>query len=109
MAGKVLAERQRSNGAAVQIDVHLEDGSLASLGADVRAGLSASLKQLPPKYFYDERGSRLFDLITKLPEYYPTRAEQEILDQFGGEIVADVEPEELVELGPGSARKTDAL
>jgi L-histidine Nalpha-methyltransferase len=109
MAGRALANRGRRYGAAVQIDVDLDDGSLASLAEDIRAGLSASLKQLPPKYLYDERGSRLFELITKLPEYYPSRAEQEILDHFGDEIVATVEPEELVELGPGSARKTNAL
>jgi L-histidine N-alpha-methyltransferase len=109
MAGNATAERQRPNGAAVQIDVHHKSGSLTSLAEDVRKGLSASLKQLPPKYFYDERGSRLFELITKLPEYYPSRAEQAILDDLGEEIVAAVEPEELVELGPGSARKTHAL
>jgi L-histidine N-alpha-methyltransferase len=108
MVPKILAGRERPNG-AVQIDVHLEDGSLSSLSDDVRAGLSANPKQLPPKYFYDERGSRLFEQITKLPEYYPSRAEQEILDLFGEEIVESVEPEELVELGPGSARKTHAL
>jgi L-histidine N-alpha-methyltransferase len=85
------------------------DEFLAELAEDVRTGLSAHPKELPPKYFYDERGSRLFEEITALPEYYPTRAEQEILDGVGAEIVDLVEPEELVELGPGSAQKTDAL
>lgn len=108
MTGEVLTERTQSR-SDVRIDVHLRDGSLASLADDVRAGLSARPKQLSPKYFYDERGSRLFEQITRLPEYYPTRAEQEILDQIGDEIVARVDPEELVELGPGSARKTNAL
>ena len=93
----------------VRIDVYLHDGALATLAEDVRVGLSATQKTLPPKYFYDSRGSELFDRITELPEYYPTRAEQSILDEVGAEIVEAVQPEELVELGPGSARKTNAL
>jgi L-histidine Nalpha-methyltransferase len=93
----------------IRVDVHRRDEFLADLAQDVRAGLSTVPKELPPKYFYDERGSRLFEDITSLPEYYPTRAEQEILDRVGSEIVAMVRPEELVELGPGSARKTHAL
>jgi L-histidine N-alpha-methyltransferase len=96
--------------ADVRIDVHLREGALASLADDVREGLSrAELKELPAKYFYDDRGSGLFEQITRLPEYYPTRAEQEILDSVGAEIVSEASPEELVELGPGSARKTHAL
>jgi L-histidine Nalpha-methyltransferase len=93
----------------LRIDVYLRDGTLASLAHDVREGLTATPKSLPPKYFYDSRGSELFEQITELPEYYPTRAEQSILDEFGAEIVDQVQPEELVELGPGSARKTHAL
>jgi L-histidine N-alpha-methyltransferase len=93
----------------VRIDVHLADGALASLPDDVRRGLAASPKSLPPKYFYDARGSELFEQITELPEYYPTRAEQSVLDEVAAEIVAAVAPGELVELGPGSARKTHAL
>jgi L-histidine Nalpha-methyltransferase len=107
MAGGLVAERPDEAG--VRIDVHLQDGSPESLADDVRAGLTATPKTLPPKYFYDERGSRLFEQITRLPEYYPSRAEQEILDRVGEEIVATVEPEELVELGPGTARKTTSL
>jgi L-histidine N-alpha-methyltransferase len=95
--------------AGVRVDVHLRDGALASLADDVRSGLSSKPKEIPPKYFYDSRGSHLFEQITQLPEYYPTRVEQQILDRIGREIVETVEPEELVELGPGSARKTDAL
>ena len=62
--------------------VHLDPGatSTASWRADVRAGLTATPKTLPPKYFYDARGSELFDEITRLPEYYPTRTERSILD-----------------------------
>jgi L-histidine Nalpha-methyltransferase len=93
----------------VRIDVYLRDGALATLAGDVRAGLSATPKSLPPKYFYDSRGSELFERITELPEYYPTRIEQAILDEVGSEIVDRVQPAELVELGPGSARKTNAL
>lgn len=93
----------------VTVDVHLNDGTLASLATDVRDGLSSHPKTLPPKYFYDARGSELFERITTQPEYYPTRVEQSILDQRGADIVDQVQPRELVELGPGSARKTHAL
>jgi L-histidine N-alpha-methyltransferase len=93
----------------VRIDVHLRDGTLASLADDVRSGLGSEPKAIPPKYFYDARGSELFEQITALPEYYPTRVEQSILDATGAEIVEQVRPAEIVELGPGSARKTDAL
>jgi gamma-glutamyl hercynylcysteine S-oxide synthase len=96
-------------GGDIRIDVHLRDGAPVTIEDDVRAGLSNKPKQLSPKYFYDERGSQLFERITRLPEYYPTRAEQAILDRVGAEIVAASGPQELVELGPGSARKTHAL
>ena len=82
---------------------------LDTLVEDVRDGLTRSLKELPPKYFYDERGSELFDRITTLPEYYPTRAEREILNRRAPEIVRDSRAAELVELGSGSASKTRAL
>ena len=94
---------------AFQLDVHLHEGALETLAEDVKAGLSAQPKTLSPKYFYDDRGSRLFEEITRLPEYYPARAEQEILDRVAREIVDSTAPQELVELGPGSARKTHAL
>ena len=74
--------------------------------ADVRQGLLRSPKQLSPKYFYDERGSELFEEITELPEYYLTRAERLLLEQCIGEIVRSVRPCSLVELGAGSATKT---
>jgi L-histidine N-alpha-methyltransferase len=104
-----VTTRTSDAGADVRIDVYLRDGALATLADDVREGLSARPKTLPPKYFYDSRGSELFDRITELPEYYPTRVEQSILDEVGAEIVEAVQPGELVELGPGSARKTNAL
>jgi L-histidine Nalpha-methyltransferase len=73
---------------------------------DVRQGLTRMPKQLSPKYFYDERGSELFEEITQLPEYYLTRAERSLLEQRISEIVKDVRPCSLVELGAGSATKT---
>jgi L-histidine N-alpha-methyltransferase len=73
---------------------------------DVRQGLAKSPKQLSPKYFYDERGSELFEEITQLPEYYLTRAERSLLEQKIGAIVGAVHPCSLVELGAGSATKT---
>ena len=73
---------------------------------DVREGLTRSPKQLSPKYFYDERGSELFEEITQLPEYYLTRAERLLLEQRISEIIAAVRPCSLVELGAGSATKT---
>ena len=97
--------------AAPTIEVHLpDDGPLAYLASDVRVGLSRPFKELPPKYFYDERGSRLFEQITELPEYYPTRAERAILESYGAEIVAaSAECNSLIELGSGAARKTKVL
>jgi L-histidine N-alpha-methyltransferase len=73
---------------------------------DVRLGLTTMPKQLSPKYFYDERGSELFEEITQLPEYYLTRAERLLLEKKIPEIVASVRPCSLVELGAGSATKT---
>lgn len=77
--------------------------------ADVRDGLARRPRELSPKYFYDERGSRLFEEITHQPEYYLTRAEREILVERASDIVADVMPRTLVELGAGSAAKTRIL
>jgi L-histidine N-alpha-methyltransferase len=94
----------------IEIEVRLRaDGGLA-MARDIRLGLTAKPKELAPKYFYDERGSQLFEQITELPEYYPTRAEREILAQRSAEIVAAAgEPGTLVELGSGSAAKTRHL
>jgi L-histidine N-alpha-methyltransferase len=82
---------------------------LDALRADVRAGLTATPKTLPPKYFYDERGSELFDEITRLPEYYLTRAETSILAQQAGQIAGLSQCESLVELGSGTSAKTRLL
>ncbi|MGE5292312.1 MAG: L-histidine N(alpha)-methyltransferase [Micromonosporaceae bacterium] len=94
----------------LEIVRYLPSGFLAeSLRADALAGLTASPKELPPKWFYDERGSELFDEITRLPEYYPTRAEREILRDRAGEIATISGAHTLVELGSGSAEKTGLL
>ena len=94
----------------ITIDVHLAPGGpLSGIAADARMGLSAPFKELPPKYFYDERGSQLFEQITELPEYYPTRAERAILDTRSADIVATAGVSTLVELGSGSAAKTRHL
>lgn len=85
------------------------DATAAALRADVADGLTRDPKQLPPKWFYDARGSELFEEITRLPEYYPTRAEREILEERAG-TVADVSgARTLVELGSGSSEKTRLL
>ncbi|GGV64858.1 histidine N-alpha-methyltransferase [Streptomyces griseoloalbus] len=86
-----------------------EDATDAALRADVRAGLTGSPKTLPPKWFYDAHGSELFEEITALPEYYPTRAEREILLARAGEIAAASGARTLVELGSGSSEKTRYL
>lgn len=93
----------------VVIESYLDRGLLDSLADDVREGLTRDPKQLPPKYFYDSRGSELFDRITALPEYYPTRCERSILNRHAPEIVASSGAEDLVELGSGTASKTRAL
>jgi L-histidine N-alpha-methyltransferase len=94
----------------IAIEVHLpEGGTWAGMAEDVREGLSCPFKELPPKYFYDERGSELFERITALDEYYPTRAERSILDARATEIVAAAEPTTLIELGSGAAAKTRCL
>ena len=82
---------------------------LDALRADVRAGLTATPKTLPPKYFYDARGSELFDEITRLPEYYLTRAETSILQRHAAEIAGLSRCESLVELGSGTSAKTRLL
>ncbi len=80
-----------------------------SLRADARAGLTATPKTLPPKWFYDAAGSELFEKITALPEYYPTRAEREILQARAAHIAAASRAATLVELGSGSSVKTRLL
>jgi L-histidine Nalpha-methyltransferase len=94
----------------VQVHDHLPQHHLEhSLRTDARAGLSATPKTLPPKWFYDKAGSELFEQITELPEYYPTRAEREVLQARAGEVAALSRARTLVELGSGSSTKTRLL
>ncbi|MDT0390117.1 L-histidine N(alpha)-methyltransferase [Streptomyces dubilierae] len=86
-----------------------EDATDAALRADVHRGLTGRPKTLPPKWFYDAHGSDLFEKITELPEYYPTRAEREILIARSGDIAAASRARTLVELGSGSSEKTRHL
>ncbi len=95
--------------AEVTIESHLQGATLETIAEDVREGLSRPVKELPPKYFYDARGSELFDRITEQPEYYPTRCERAILNRRAAEVVALTGARELLEVGSGSASKTRAL
>src|ERR1700683_3367610 len=83
---------------------------VATFAEDVRASLGSLPRSVSPKYFYDDLGSALFEAITRLPEYYLTRVERDLLATYSREIVAGFEgPLELVELGSGSALKTRLL
>jgi L-histidine Nalpha-methyltransferase len=93
----------------VQIDERLSESGERSLAEDVLDGLTRPFKELPPKHFYDARGSELFEQICELPEYYPTRTERSILSSRAEEIAAVTRACELVELGAGYATKTRVL
>ncbi|WP_373138252.1 L-histidine N(alpha)-methyltransferase [Mycobacterium marinum] len=86
-----------------------EDSVYLALRRDVFDGLQKSPKSLPPKWFYDAVGSELFDRITRLPEYYPTRAEAQILRARSADIAAASSADTLVELGSGTSEKTRLL
>ena len=93
---------------SLQRDPH--PARVATFAEDVRAGLGTRPYHLSPMYFYDDLGSALFEAITRLPEYYLTRVERDLLATYGREIVASLDgPLELVELGSGSALKTRLL
>jgi len=95
---------------SVRLETHLEPTAREeAMAADVVAGLTADQKRLPPIWFYDERGSILFDEITRLSEYYLTRAEQAILEAHADDIVAAAPAQTLVELGSGTSEKTRLL
>ncbi len=95
---------------AVTVDVHLRSEDLRSqMARDVRAGLGARPRELPPKWFYDERGCRLFEDITRLPEYYLTRTERDILAAAAPSVAELTGADVLVELGAGTSEKTRLL
>jgi L-histidine Nalpha-methyltransferase len=96
---------------AIRIDVHVGDGEGAErrLADDVLDGLTRPFKEIPPKHFYDSRGSELFEHICRLPEYYPTRTEMAILEASAPAIVDAAAPVELVELGSGATAKARLL
>ena len=93
----------------VEVRSYLGPGDERTLADDVLDGLTRPLKELPPKHFYDARGSELFDAICELPEYYQTRTERLILKTSAEDIVERTGAVELVELGSGSASKTRVL
>ena len=94
----------------IRLDRHLGPNAMReALEADVRAGLTQLPKTLPPKWFYDARGSVLFDEITRLPDYYPTRRERAVLAQRSAQIAALTGADTLVELGSGTSEKTRLL
>jgi L-histidine Nalpha-methyltransferase len=102
--------REARTTAAVRVDVLVgADVRRAALERDVLVGLSLEPKELPPKWFYDARGSELFDAITRLPEYYLTDREREILSDHAAEIARSVDVDTLVELGSGTSEKTRLL
>jgi L-histidine N-alpha-methyltransferase len=95
---------------AQTVDVHLSPEDMRSqMLADARKGLLAEQKSIPPVWFYDERGSQLFEDITQLPEYYPTRAERALLEAHAPSIAELAKADTLVELGAGACEKTRVL
>jgi L-histidine N-alpha-methyltransferase len=93
----------------VTIDVHLDPAGEEEALAALRSALEESPRRIPSRFFYDDRGSKLFERITELPEYYPTRTEAALLRESANDIVAASGAEELVELGSGAATKTRIL
>lgn len=92
------------------VAVHIStNDERASAVDEIVRGLTSSPRTLSPKFLYHEAGAGLFDEITQLEEYYPTRIERSLLECFGAEIVGDVQPREIVELGPGNSAKTGLL
>jgi L-histidine N-alpha-methyltransferase len=99
-----------TNATAPRVDVYLTPDDLrVALRTDAERGLRAAPKDIPPKWFYDDRGSQLFDDITRLPEYYPTRRERAILEARAHEIARITRADTLVELGSGTSDKTRIL
>jgi L-histidine Nalpha-methyltransferase len=96
---------------SISVDDSFLDSTSATdeLAADARGGLTSTPKSLPPRWFYDARGSELFEQITELPEYYPTRTEAQILQAHAGDIAAAAPVRTVIELGSGSSTKTQLL
>lgn len=110
--GRLAPEDVEAEAANDRLSVEVlidEDDRLDLLRAEARRGLTRRPKELPPKWFYDERGSALFDAITGLPEYYLTRRERAILRAHAPEIAARTGARTLIELGSGSSEKTRLL
>ena len=93
----------------ITVEIALEHLDPAAEMAELRAALLETPRRIPTRYFYDRRGSELFERITELPEYYPTRAETRLLEARADEIAGSTGAEELVELGSGAASKTRIL
>ncbi|MDT0260180.1 L-histidine N(alpha)-methyltransferase [Jatrophihabitans lederbergiae] len=96
---------------SINVDNTLLDSasSVEELALDARVGLTSTPKSLPPRWFYDARGSELFEQITELPEYYPTRTERQILEAYADDIAAAAPVNTVIELGSGSSTKTQLL
>ncbi|MDQ2836722.1 MAG: L-histidine N(alpha)-methyltransferase [Actinomycetota bacterium] len=96
---------------SISVDDRYLDSAVAAdeLADDARAGLTARPKSLPPRWFYDQRGSELFEQITELPEYYPTRTEHGILQAHADDVAAAAPVNTVIELGSGSSTKTHLL
>ncbi|MEL6580812.1 MAG: L-histidine N(alpha)-methyltransferase [Cyanobacteria bacterium J06621_12] len=104
------ASIQFSSSSRLEIDYLLDSKAIEKNDIqDVINGLKQAQKSLPARYFYDQKGSQLFEQICELPEYYPTRTEASILQQYGTEIIARTQAIELIELGSGSSSKTRYL
>ena len=110
LTGTLVPGGREPGPSGLDVDVLLTEADrVALLRAEARRGLTASPKHLPPKWFYDERGSALFDAITREPEYYLTRREREILTARAGDIARTTRAATLVELGSGTSEKTRLL
>lgn len=97
-----------AQGSRFTLNVPLERNA-STLAADVRSGLGSVPKSIPPKHFYDARGSKLFERICRTEEYYPTRTEEQLLQGLAPKLMSTLRPTHVVELGSGSAQKTCAL
>ncbi len=110
MGPSLTSSRTDVDALPFSVEVHVGPGDFrVEMARDVARGLSAASKELQPKYFYDARGSALFEQITETAEYYQTRTERSILERIAPEVITRHGIDEVVELGAGSARKTETL